>query len=186
MSDAMTDISRDRQRYSTFVDLTENLAEYLKDPNETNFNSVIKTCKEMDEIPSGYFGGTTSYATYIEKQLTLLKDKDRQAWIQILHKTYNTPYHQRLKNLSPFKDQIMIIINYGRGFANIEGEIQSVFDKIIYDEKYKAYDCDKYAVFIPKNSFENAEVEWYDCGILGVNGPRTYDENQKKWIVQKK
>lgn len=184
MSDALNDIEKDITRVKLINKFLEKITQYLSCPTDNAKTEVLEFAKEVDDVPYGYFGGGTEIASFVEKNIDRLKNKNPKAWVKLLGIAISTQYYRQLKELSPFKDKIMLVVDYGCGFVNFEGEIENAISKILTLKGYKTYDCDKYAVFIPEEAFKNADVQWINCGILGVKGPRIYNKERRKFIEQ--
>lgn len=174
MSDALTDLARDERRLAARDSFEEGLITYLTEPNETNWSEVIDRAKWTDGIPGGYWNSQTRLSEGIEELLEKLSSADRTAWAQLLKglmERRSTNY-KRMKVLSPFKDQLLVIVDYGMGFVNLKGDLDSLFLRIIDGQNLRTYDCDTYLVALPQPEENEAEVIWVECGIVGQNEPR--------------
>jgi hypothetical protein len=184
LSDALNDIEKDITRVKLMNKFLEKITQYLSSPTDNAKTEVLESAKEVDDVPYGYFGGGTEMASFVEKNIDRLKNKSPKAWGKLLRIAIGTQYYRQLKELSPFKGKIMLVVDYGCGFVNFGGEIENVISQLLTHKGYKTYDCDKYAVFVAEETFKNADVQWIDCGILGVKGPRIYNKEKRKFIEQ--
>lgn len=173
MSDGMTDVARDMRRGKALEGYFEAIAEYLKDQTETALQNVVAAAQDADAVPRGYFSGSTNVQAKLQERMQALVQGDASAWAKLLWQCYNSyPHYQNLKALSPYKDKLFVLVDYGMGFATLKGDVQGIFDTLIRKRGWKTYDCDTYAVMMPEPLHEGVEIAWLDCGIGGVRGPR--------------
>lgn len=179
MSDALTDIARDTRRAEVFGEYLEAVKAYLLDSSQETFKNAVEAAQVVDGVPRGYWGGRTSLSKDIEKRLRSLKRGNKQEWARFLSLVmrYDISYRhlfEEFKAISPFKDKLLVHVDYGCGFVHFGGEIEAFFAKIIREHAgWKTYDADDYFVALPMPEInEDTEVIWLHCGILGVKGPR--------------
>ncbi len=160
MSDGMTDAYKDADDYEWFVQYLKEILRWLQDPTDSRHERVFSkrglptvrsifgqemTPKDLSSIDAKLLAGDK---VLWAKLLTVIPDSEKELF-------------KGLKELSPFKDQIFIFVNYGRGFVNFEGETEIYFKSLIKEKGWRTYDCDKYAVLLPKTEVP-PEVIWID------------------------
>lgn len=171
MSDALTDLYRDQQRSSNFSNFHDILAKYLK--GFVSIKAVEDAADAIDAIRGGYWSGQTNVADGVRQLVEGLKSGDRRIWLGLLRQSYKgyfDPVYSELKKLSPFKDKVLIGVDYGRGFSRTGFEIEDVMASIISSSDMKTYDCDDYVVVLDKEIFSKAVAEW--IGHFNYDGPR--------------
>ncbi|MEK7646846.1 MAG: hypothetical protein AAB378_00540 [Patescibacteria group bacterium] len=181
MSDAMTDMYRDAERDRHFDAYLKSVKEYLENPKTENLVKVLEAAENTDNVHGGYWGGTTNLRKYVEKLLAQLRANDKEAWTKFLSMLLANkhPIFQEFKAMSPFKDKLLILVDYGCGFVTMKSELQNMLDECISQGKnLKTYDADKYLVALPMPDLGKAEVKWLHCGYLGAKGPRKADEKR--------
>jgi len=172
MSDALTDIDRDERRSKLYNQYLESLRAYLLEPTEENMNKVIEKASDTDDVPRGYFGNRTSMTNNLRTKIELLGSGDKEAWAKFLFGLDGNDFRV-FKLLSPFAKKLLIAVDYGIGFVNFHGDVESLINQIIRNGKgWKTYDTDNYLVAFDQPEIDDAEVFWINCGILGINGPR--------------
>lgn len=114
MSDALSDIAREQQRGAAFERYLDAIIAYITKPTKTNQENVFKAAKETDSVVGGYFHSEpTKLSEGLGKRLTRLRKNDEEAWVTLLSSVMEeAAYFSKLKKLSPFKDQIAIILKY--------------------------------------------------------------------------
>ncbi len=188
MSGALEDIARDRLRAERVKKYLDELIEYLKHPCEENYKKLEEAAEEADRVIRGYWTGPTHLKKGLKERVEKLKKEDKKEWAKLLASifpiSFETIHFKKLKELSPFKDKTLILVDYGAGFVsvyveNLEGMIDNKLDK----EDYKIYDSDKYILVIDniKESIKNAEIIWIGCGILGINWPRNREGEKRNF-----
>jgi hypothetical protein len=173
MSDGMTDTQRDIDRGRYFSEYISALEKFLKRPTRTNRRKVIQLANKTDDVPIGYLRFKANVSVNLEERLMKLQKGDKETWAKMLFGIIEEYYYEDLKKLSPFKDMLLVKVDYGCGFVNLKGDVNSLFDSIIGDDKgWKTYDTDKYVVAIDKPDVSKAEVFWITSGTYGINSPR--------------
>ena len=181
MSDGSSDIGRDEERGILFREYLLKIKEYVLAPNQNIFKTVIEAAEEVDSVSRGYWGGRSNLKYKIENHLKGLISEDKTIketeWAKLLGLAINTPQFQKLKALSPFANNMVVFVDYGIGFINIEGFekwLNDLVSKAIRDQGMKTYDCDDYLVIMPPIEIKPEEIKavWLRCGISGVEGPR--------------
>lgn len=183
MSDAMTEIAADQSREERFADFLEDLIDYLRSPTEEGRQKVLAAAEATDSIGRGYFGGRTDLASGLDEAITNLEASDKAAWARILWLTHGQDvyvwrshggeaHHVRqffaeLKEMSPFKGQLIAFADYGIGFVRLSGEWEDFVAKVINHHDLKTSDGDKYFVVLDGVKPETSEVVW-----LGSNYPK--------------
>lgn len=181
MSDAFTDMARDNERARNFDAYLKSVKEYLENPTTENLAKALEAAENMDSVRGGYWSGKTNLRKNAEASLAELRANDKKAWTKFLAMLLENehPMLQEFKSMSPFKDKMLIFVDYGCGFVHLKGELQSMLDQYIRQNKnLRIYDGDKYLVALPMPDLEKTEVEWVHCGYLGAKGPRKADENK--------
>lgn len=181
MSDALTDIGRDEERRRNFDEYLANVKKYLENQTAENLAKVLKTAEDTDSVRGGYWSGKTNLRKNAEASLAELLANDKKAWTKFLSMLLANehPMFQELKAMSPFKGKMLIFVDYGCGFVHLKGELQSMLDTYIRQNKnLRIYDGDKYLVALPMPDLEKTEVEWVHCGYLGAKNPRKADETK--------
>lgn len=173
MSDALTDIARDQERGRLFDEYLESLRLYLIDPTQESKNKVLALASRTDSVSRGYFGGRTNLKEETEKRIDSLQQGNEEAWAKFLFSLEDRHVFQIFKALSPFANKLVIAVDYGCGFVNFHGDVESLIEDIVRKNKgWKTYDTDDYLVVLNKPNINKAEVHWVGCGILGQKGPR--------------
>lgn len=173
MSDALSDIARDGERARLYRSYLEALEEFLKDPTDKNKKAVLEIANETDSIRGGYWGGRSFLSNKIETIISKLQEGDKEYWAKFLFSLKNQRDFEIFKPLSPFAGKFLIAVNYGCGFVNFHGELESFINSIIRKSKgWETYDADDYLIALDELNTENAETFWVGCGISGVDGPR--------------
>lgn len=185
MTDALSEIARDKQRAEYFEKFVRAALEYIQKPARRNLKASLKAAGETDSVVGGYWSkAATNLLEGLENRLRKLSKGDKEEWARFLWLVQDELNFKEIKALSPFKNQLTIFVDYGHGFVhNRVAGLQDALNRIIR-EKYgwTIYDCDKYVVVLPNLSTEKiegeAEVFWISCGIRGVSGPRTVDKKK--------
>ena len=180
MSDGITDCERDSERSHLYDEYLGKLLAYLKEPTDGNYRRLKNASEKVDGVPTGLMAGRTAAANSLEERVKKLREGDRQAWARLL---VNVGCDEEFRKISPFKNKMIVLVNYGCGFANADLlGLEEIMDKKIEGKNYRICDCDKYAVAvaIPKKAFKKVEIFWLSCGIMGVKGPRNREGEPKK------
>jgi len=187
MSDALSEIARDEERYSEMNSFYEQLVNYLEKPSREKFDALNEAAKETDFIRGGFNSGKTDISSKLEGKINELSSGDKTSWARLLIDVYDRRndmegIYSRLKKLSPYADKVLFHIDYGRGFSNIDRimEIQEMMHNKIESSGMKICDADKYLLAFDRKDFEKflekTSVDWVRCGIYGVKGPRKQRE----------
>jgi hypothetical protein len=158
MSDALTDIARDQERARAFNAFLEKLTEYLSKPTKAAQEVVLKYAQDTDAVTGGYWTGKTNLASFVQDNLEGLVQQDKKAWAKILKMVLDSPFYYQLKDMSPFRSKVMLIIDYGIGFVTFGGEIEDWAYRLLRQEGHKTYEGDTYAVFIPEEALAGCEI----------------------------
>lgn len=174
MSDALTDIANDERRGRLFDKYLDAVCRFVDYPTDENLKNAAEAAVSLDSFRSrGYWSGHTSVSASITDALKKLKDGDRGIWARLLSQAWDRVAFRQLKKLSPYRDNVVMFVDYGCGFATIRGELEQLAGQLIKNKGFKTYDCDKYFVALPGvSNSDDVGVEWLYCGIYGVNGPR--------------
>ncbi|MDP3730931.1 MAG: hypothetical protein Q8R34_00290 [bacterium] len=176
MSDGITDSYRDQRRAEAYEEFLCRLADYIENPIEENLTVLKSAGEQTDGVPRGLVSGRTDISSGIEDLLKALFENDERIWGKLLlnaHGGYPEEGFRKLKRLSPFKDKIIVEVDYGIGFVSLSGEFQNLIDKVIGGaHNMKTYDGDSYMLAIPNDVLKDANVVWLKCGIGGVKGSR--------------
>ena len=172
MSDAMTDIARDGRRGECFSEYLRAMVDFIKEPNATNEKAVLDAAECTDGVRGGYFSSSTRISSGLANELKQLQAGDRDAWARLLSSVARDPHDFKLrKEVSPFAQEVFIIVDYGRGFVSLHGDLQQILDSIISANNMRTYDCDTYAVTLPILPTEGTTVHWLGCGSSGPDIP---------------
>ena len=182
MSDAFTDAARAQRRLDQFELYVGAIYDYLRNPDRNTLDKVITTAHIIDSREG------TKLSDELPKILLQLTIGDgpvdtpikKAAWAKLLFKAQDSDYFNRLKKLSPFKDQIVAFVDYGMGFVRFHGDVNRLFSKPIADKGWQTFDCDKYVVVMPEPKPEDVQVFWTGSGICGIKGPRQADPNSNR------
>lgn len=178
MSDAFTDIARDEDRAANYLDYLTKVAEYLNNSTKENCERVKSAAQNTDSVKRGYWNGRTGLSSGLDELLERLKQGDKTEWARLLWtvEPYNSIY-QELSNLSPFKGQVLLKVDYGVGFVDVGKE---GLDGVIEGAGFKAGDCDDYIISISPEVLKQMEIVWVRCGMSKVKGPRDSKGRPKK------
>src|SRR3989344_4422435 len=155
MSDALTDIERDRRRNGMISAYLEKLIIYLEKPSKNNYKALKDVARGADCIPRGYFNGRTSFEENLESLLSRLRERDEIEWAGLLSSfsplIKEGELYQRFENLSPFKGKKVMRVSYGNGFFINTDEIADVLiSSELRKRCYGTHNYQKYFVIIPK------------------------------------
>jgi len=156
MSDALTDISRDQRRIESFENYLLVLLDYLKNPININLKRIIQAAQEVDNIGNGYWGVKTNLSKNLKKRLKLLLAHDEKEWLVLLNSIDSNSLRKQFKNLSPFKNKIIINVSYNYGFGTVNFQSNDIveFLNIIGDKD----DKNEYFIIIPKSGFKSRKI----------------------------
>lgn len=103
MSDAHSDIARDKERLELHNKFLEQLVVYLKDRSPENLAELQLRAKATDDIPRGFRDGSTRLvAIFNDARLGKLVEKDSEEWELLLEVYREAPTYRELLALSPF------------------------------------------------------------------------------------
>lgn len=185
MSDGITDSRRDQKRGERYEDFLEVLADFLlEQPSQEGYKLLERAAASVDGVPRGLMSGRTSLSAGLAVMVNELRIGNEKTWAKLLLSAaggYPTKTFKRLKEISPFRDRILISVDYGLGFVHIGGELESFLANFIGNVNgLKTYNADSYLVAIGKidrGVLENAKLVWLGCGISGIKGPRSAKES---------
>lgn len=170
MSDGPSEIARDKERGEYLDNFHESLADYLENPSDKKLENLKGIAEETDSVRGGYWSGKTHLLKNLEKKLRELGEGNKTSWARLLRATYETRYasnvYQRLKNISPYADKVLLFVSYGSRSSNIDStmELSDLVDKKVRDSEMKTFGADDYFLVFDKKEFErllkNASVEW--------------------------
>lgn len=171
MSDALTDIARDERRAREYGSYIEALLDLLEGNAEEE--QVVEAARRTDEVRGGYWGGGTDLSQEVRERIERLRSGDDREWGRLLDSlardgTWTHGRYYRAKALSPWRDRMLLHVDYGCGFSTIHSPD---LDAIVRRADMMAYDADDYVVIVPVKP-EEPSVVWTRCGILGQDGPR--------------
>ncbi len=151
MSDALTDLARDERRARYFKEYLQKLVCYLKKPDSQERKSVQNAAEKVDSVPRGYWGEQTSLSKKLDSMLENLLKKDKEEWSRLLciSISVDCPQFKEFKELSPFKNKILVYVKYGSGDIRLDGEITEIISKQIKDKNKADSKYGIYAVFLP-------------------------------------
>ena len=178
MSDGITDSYRDQRRAECFANFLLRLVVFLEDGSSSveKLELLKQAASQTDDVPRGLMSGQTSLSEGLNTLIANLQKKDERTWGNLLmtaHGDLPDISFYRLKKLSPFKDKILLQVDYGCGFVTLRGDFQNFIDNLIrFDKNLKVYDADTYLITLPKETMNEVTVVWLKCGISGVRGPR--------------
>jgi len=169
MSDALNDIAADERRAKHYDDYVEALLDHIE--GQASVEQVVQAARQTDGVSGGYWGGRTNLSMTVEDRIEKLRSGDEKEWSRLLEALSREPWsnrYHRAKALSPWRDRLLIHVNYGMGFNTIRCPD---LDAIVARADMKTYDCDHYTIVV-KVTPEEPGVVWTGCGILGQEGPR--------------
>lgn len=103
MSDALTDIARDQERYKRTMAYLSALKVFLKHPTPEKRLAVIESVRRLDEYSyHGYWTGPTQESVGIEQRLDKLVGGDSVEWRGFLERINDAYIFIVFKALSPF------------------------------------------------------------------------------------
>lgn len=81
MSDAMTDIERDRMRARAIGEWIDALLYYLKSPTDQSLDKVRECAEAVEKVPRGYDGSQLKgFAEHSLELAPRLRAKDTDSW----------------------------------------------------------------------------------------------------------
>lgn len=158
LSDALTDINRDFDRAELVEKALERLVEYLVNPSDEAKSVLFETAKKADDIEGGYWGSKTRLLPFLRKNLGKLLSKDETVWATLLLMAYGFPRFTRLKKISPIREKVMLVADYGYGFVNFIGEFEDAISDLISRHGYPTYQGKGYLILLPQAALKNANV----------------------------
>lgn len=186
MSDALSDIATDERRTRNYDTLLENLLNYLKEPSDESHQQIVEAAKNTDSVGQGFWGGRTDFSNGLEERLQKLREGDKTVWAKTLVEvsTNNNRMYPKFKQLSPFKDQVLLFIDYGCGHharAKILEFGEDEIAKKIQDENFMTHDCDKYILALPisEDIINQGNVFHIRSGYYPQKPPRDKKGNPK-------
>lgn len=158
MSDGITDAYRDSRRAELYGEWLHSVILFLRSPCDVNKTKVHEAAENCDGVPIGLITGCTNLALSVDDLLQKLIDKDEHVWLKFLYRNNDKLGYNDLKSLSPYKDKILMVRYYGRGFARMEGDEGIWCDEVIREEGMATYDCDSYVLILDKPKID--KVHW--------------------------
>ncbi len=183
MGDALTDIGRDEERTIRIEDYLKGLCNYLEEPTPENYQGLEETARNSDSIRSGFWGSRTNLLKRLPLLTEELKEGNEQTWLRTITSFRGFNGYERLKSLSPFKNNVFLNVSYGSGFISttaLEG-LEGMASEHLREQDYKTYDCDDYALVLPISKeelnklIEKSGIYWISSGILEQKTPRRKD-----------
>lgn len=158
------------------------LLDYLKEPTEDKIPQLSRLLCQSEENQKAYWRGEGYLKDRIGAKLAALVNQDRDAWAKFLFGLGDDL--PEFKALSPFKDQMIILVDYGCGFVQFFGpDLTSLIDRIIESKNMLTYDADDYLVLLPEIKPEDCDVIWVNCGISGKDGPRPASSQRSEFVL---
>lgn len=162
MSDALSEIARDQQRASAFVDYLMKLSEWAEAGFPPEGREAVKAAaSDTDMIRGGYWGSSTNLMARIDQRLDDLAAGDPKQWGRLLHAAddeWNPTIRDRLRAASPFKDGVIAFADYGHGFVRYSSSFDELLAKAITAKGGTAFDCEKHMLVIPEDVFDRIEI----------------------------
>lgn len=158
MSDALTDISRDIERIMLMEKAMEVLMEYLSNPTEHLKYKLLDLLKQVDSVEGGFWTVRNDFSTFIAENLTKLVKGDKDTWLTFLIRANGFKKYDKLKKLSPFKDKVVMLVDYGYSSVRFEGELTMKMEEILKKRGYSTYNGEKYVMILPEDAFDKAEI----------------------------
>lgn len=103
MSDAQSDIGRDRLRAKMFEEFLRSLVQYLKDPTGEKFESVRVRAKATDDVVGGYKSGPTHIERKLADSARKLLAGDKTEWEMLLAAAEDFDSFEALCRLIPLR-----------------------------------------------------------------------------------
>jgi len=165
MSDALSDIAKDSERARLITEYFNTLVEFAS--GRAGEQEVRDAASSASGGRHGYFSGPVDLESEIEEVIEGIKNRDKQIWAKVLWKAFGYYNYRSLAKLSPFRDEVIVRVDYGVGFASYESYPdsllpKSIIDNAIKDKDWVTYDCDDYLVVFDGNEVD--EVYWIRCG----------------------
>jgi len=91
MSDGLSDVARDQERYKNFGVYTLNLLRFFNEPSACNYLSLRVSAREVDSVKRGYWTGNTKLEEGLNDFLITLGNNDIKAWDFILLEHASNP-----------------------------------------------------------------------------------------------
>ncbi|MFA5176350.1 MAG: hypothetical protein WC413_03790 [Candidatus Nanoarchaeia archaeon] len=180
--DAFSHIARDQNRNELYKQYLEKLYNYLT--KKGDYNSLEDITKKLDSVGDGYFGSKTNLSKNLKDFIKKLEENDKETWLKFLVHLPECDwspehggvkeYYKMFKEISAFKNDALIKIDYGSGFVDIE---LKDLEEIMKKHNSCTMDCDKYILVLPLKSLEDINVLW------AGNGTR-YQDKDGKWVSQ--
>lgn len=162
MSDALSEIARDQQRATAFVDYLMKLCDWAESGFASEKREAVKAAaSDTDMIRGGYWGSSTNLMARIDQRLDALAAGDPKQWGRLLHAAddeWNPAIKDRLRAASPFKTGVIAFTDYGCGFVRYNRSFDELLAKAIAAKGGTAFDCEKHLLVLPDDLFDRIEV----------------------------
>jgi hypothetical protein len=152
VSDGCTDAYRAQREHEDHESYVAAIAEYVGGDEEAK-SLVMRFSKAKDKEKT-------------ERMLAELRAGDREAWMRLLHASRGTYHLRKLHDVSPFKDKILFVLDYGTGGRGLCINEVIGFDKMIEANGMCTHDCDKYLVAVDPSALD---VRWLWCADCNIN-----------------
>lgn len=108
------------RRWMDFEDFIEKMVAHLSGSGGVNLEDVLTAAKNVDEY-YGMIRRRTHIALNLEETIEELKKENQQTWGEFLYLARESCHSLELKELSPFKDRMIVTFDYSFGAFNIDG-----------------------------------------------------------------
>lgn len=91
------------------------------------------------------------WASLMEESLNRLIAQDREEWTRLLYEVVGDKglNFEAFKKASPFRDQMLVLVDYGHGFVSFGGELEKVISSLLKEKGHKSYGGQKYILVLP-------------------------------------
>ena len=177
MGSGVSDLAGDQERGRKHHHFLKVLADYLESPEDNLLANLEKAAEDTDSVIRGLYSRPTSLVRGLQETVQELRAGDKRKWASLLTSIdQTTSAYEKLKRLSPFKDMILLVVDYGRGFVTMRSED---VHRLIREGDYLTFDSDSYLVAFPRGIRDKIDVVWTGCGIRGQDGPRNSEGKPK-------
>ena len=165
--------SQECERYENFL---KTLAFYLKKCEKDS-----DTEKDLQDLVHAMQRTETVIKAEDIDSLTV---NDHETWFKLfaemIRKNVCKYVYKELKSLTPFKDSLIIVADYGMDCLRVPVyDVEEFVAKAVKIKGLKIGDCDKYLVVLQEANPEHAYVEWID-NSNGTKGPRKEESNERR------
>ena len=153
MSDGMTDMQRAVDENRAFVSYLNLILRWLKKPTDKDLKKLATQGLSTSRTLFGFDDEDEDahILANIQSRMSLLRDGDKQVWARFLtgiSRDANDLFMD-FKKLSPFSDEVFVVVDYGLEFVTLRGEIEPFLEDLIKGKGWKTYDCNTYVALIP-------------------------------------